>query len=302
MNKSITVICILLLWFSAAFADDAVLLGVIEQPQACGEKKAVSARILFHKSGKDWHALGVSPISKPSTTWDANSIKWTVAFDGKNIGSVRIQEPTDKAKYINDWLYHRDKFHKISSESSPPYIKNKSKLFSGWCSTPEVRPLVIVSKPNFKDPDHWKPFTPNDSYKKKLFPFLRVVVGKSRLLRCENPDDNVAVPYDFKANETIFYKSYKSASNDELVSFGLDPKIINCSDGIPSHEWLDNWFLIKNNEIDYVGREMQLIDAGDYDGDGKSELLFWYSGYNNDGYILFYNNFRGRSEYLWGYH
>ena len=46
---------------------------------------------------------------------------------------------------------------------------------------------------------------------------------------------------------------------------------------------------------------MELIDAGDYDNDGKSELLFWYSGYNRDGYILIYDDFRKSAEYIWGY-
>lgn len=291
-----------MIWVLSSLAEEPILVGVLEQPQSCSEKKEISARVLFHKEGNKWNAFGVSGSNKPSTDWEINPIRWTIAFDGKNLGTVQIEDPSTNTKFINDWYYRRDKLHKISSNSSPPKIKNKSQLFSGWCGTPETRPLVIVSKPHFKDPEKWKPFTPPNSYKKTLFPFLKVIVGRSSLLRCENPLDSIAVPYDFKPHETIFYKSYKSASNEELVSFGLDPKVINCIDGIPAPEWLDNWFLIKNNEIDYVGREMQLIDAGDYDGDGKSELLFWYSGYNKDGYILFYNDFRGESKYLWGYH
>jgi hypothetical protein len=47
---------------------------------------------------------------------------------------------------------------------------------------------------------------------------------------------------------------------------------------------------------------MELVDAADYDGDGKSELLFWQSAYNRDGYILIFDDLRQRIEYTWRYH
>ena len=292
--------CILLFCCSTAVAKDTIILGVLEQPQSCGEKKDISARILFHKVGNKWRALGVSGENKPSTTWDVNSIKWTVAFDGKNIGTVQIKEPSENKKYINDWSYRRDKLHKITIKS-PPQILKKSKSFSGWCGSPDIRPLVIVSEPNFNDPEKWKPFEPTSKHKETLYPFLKVTVGRSNSIRCEYEPDYHSVPYDFKPQEAVLYKSYRSSTNKELVSIGLDLTKINC-DGPPSPEWLASWFLLNGNDIDFVGREMELIDAGDYDGDGKSEFLFWYSGYNKDGYILIYNDFREKAEYLWGYH
>ena len=37
----------------------------------------------------------------------------------------------------------------------------------------------------------------------------------------------------------------------------------------------------------YIGVGIDLIDAGDYDGDGHSEFVFKYRGYNLDGYEMF---------------
>jgi len=62
------------------------------------------------------------------------------------------------------------------------------------------------------------------------------------------------------------------------------------------------WYLIDGESIDYLGSEMTLLDAGDYDGDGESELLFWHSGYNSDGYVLIYRDFHEKAEFLWNYH
>jgi hypothetical protein len=42
--------------------------------------------------------------------------------------------------------------------------------------------------------------------------------------------------------------------------------------------------------------------SGDYDGDGKSELLFRHSGHNQDGYRLVIGDLRRMVEYVWRYH
>jgi hypothetical protein len=51
-----------------------------------------------------------------------------------------------------------------------------------------------------------------------------------------------------------------------------------------------------------LGTGLQLVDAGDYDADGKSELLFWYDGYNSNGYDLFSSDFRKHVKVRWSYH
>jgi hypothetical protein len=37
--------------------------------------------------------------------------------------------------------------------------------------------------------------------------------------------------------------------------------------------------------------DMTVIDAGDYDGDGRSELVVMFQRYDHDGYTLFFDNF-----------
>jgi hypothetical protein len=85
------------------------------------------------------------------------------------------------------------------------------------------------------------------------------------------------------------------------VAVGMNSEKYGC-DGPRPPEWGDNWFLIDGDNIDFLGREMTLVDAGDYDNDGISELLFWHSGYNEDGYVLMFNSFTEKAEFMWGYH
>jgi hypothetical protein len=48
---------------------------------------------------------------------------------------------------------------------------------------------------------------------------------------------------------------------------------------------------------------MKLLDAGDYDGDGKSEVVFLVSqGEDTDGFVLFDANLKNQVSLLWHYH
>jgi hypothetical protein len=61
------------------------------------------------------------------------------------------------------------------------------------------------------------------------------------------------------------------------------------------------WFLLSDG-VHPLGPNSGLVDAGDYDRDGKSDLLFWYSGYNNDGFTLFYDGLTKHVDFRWSYH
>jgi hypothetical protein len=52
----------------------------------------------------------------------------------------------------------------------------------------------------------------------------------------------------------------------------------------------------------FLGAGMWLVDAGDYDNDGKSEVLFSIDQYNRGGYILFYDDFKKQAVFEFSYH
>jgi len=257
--------------------------------------------VLFVKRENLWSYLGTE---NPSTQWNIDSIRWTIAFDGKNVGRLSFKEPNPRSSYANDWYYHRDKKFSIPAEEKFPKIRNKTNAFAGWCSASDYRPLVLVSKNNYQDPDKWKSFSAEPSYKDKLLPYLRVSIGRLNSLICtpsKGRQQQVPIPYVYGPKDLEIYRSYRSSNGKVLISIGLNTKANTC-DGVVGSEWANHWFLVSNSEVDFLGSGMDLVDAGDYDGDGKTELLFWHSGYNDDGYILVYNDLRQKVEYKWGYH
>ena len=60
--------------------------------------------------------------------------------------------------------------------------------------------------------------------------------------------------------------------------------------------------MLPDGSVKQRGFDLRVIDAGDYDGDGRSEIVFQSRDYNRDGYVLSYDSFRGYAGLDWGYH
>jgi hypothetical protein len=43
--------------------------------------------------------------------------------------------------------------------------------------------------------------------------------------------------------------------------------------------------------VTFIGSRLQFVDAGDYDGDGASEVAFFNSDHWGGGYTIFWNHF-----------
>jgi hypothetical protein len=88
------------------------------------------------------------------------------------------------------------------------------------------------------------------------------------------------------------------------VLFGLElSKSVPQADELPGPERQAHWFAGDTPQtLKFLGSGLALIDAGDYDGDGHSELVFAKSGYNHDGYVLFSDDLAHSAEFGWSYH
>ncbi|MDH4208632.1 MAG: hypothetical protein OEV76_07145, partial [Anaerolineae bacterium] len=78
---------------------------------------------------------------------------------------------------------------------------------------------------------------------------------------------------------------------------------VACDDVEAGFEIDDPWFVITPQEaVRYLDDGMWLVDAGDYDNDGKSELLFSINRYDRGGYELFYDDFKRHATFEFSYH
>src|SRR5262245_51052142 len=150
-----------------------LIVGVLEHPQ-CEEGDALAVRALFCKQGQQWTALSSSETSHGISLAD---VSWTVAFDGKRLGSIATVDPGFSSP--DAWTYARDRLLALAPEQPVPSVANREQLFDGWCDVPAHRPLVVVSQPNFRDPEGWKRFEPDARLRGVLFSRFSALAGKA---------------------------------------------------------------------------------------------------------------------------
>lgn len=275
-----------------AAATGTVLVGVLEHPQ-CVEEPDRVVRALFAKEGDDWFALSTEEASRRVSF---EGLEWTVAFDGRRLGSIRTTDPGFTTP--DPWTYPRDRHLVIVKGQRVPTIRNKGGSFAGWCDTPSDRPLVVVSPAHFHDPQSWKPAPARSASRTELFSAFAAARGPAH--RCFDAAGEERTPWPYTPSDLTVTATYRNVAGTMLVALTLDAKERTCDgprDGLDA----THWFVVADT-VRHLGGGLTLVDAGDYDGDGRSELLFWYGAYDNDGYTLFYDGFEKRADFRWSYH
>jgi hypothetical protein len=278
-----------------------VLVGIMEDDRSelTNWKKGPSqnrvVRPLFEKRQDDWK----------SSTNHPEEIQWTIAFDGRNAGSIRSQPNPNKTPL------NTDTHVPIPQPGQSLTLGKPSEDFSGWESTLFNRPLVLVSNGGFKDPDGWKPHELTKDQTKQVISAFRAEYPK--VLNCNENEEPLPGPWPYNNTDIKTTKSYLSNKGDMLVGAFLEGGKCGINDG-PFQLQL---FLVKpdksaahltvgsrkrRTDSDTDKLSLILVDAGDYDGDGKSEVVFFVTGYNEDGYAIFYDSFRKNVSMTWSNH
>jgi hypothetical protein len=266
-----------------------VVIAVLEEPQ-CKPESPQSVRVLFAKQGSEW-----IPLSEPNPTTTLLTHSWTVAFDGRSLGGLRTIDPGWQSAH--PWTYPRDRLFGVANQRLPS-VPNNGGLLAGWCGEPTRRPLVLVSSPYYRDPARWRPFTSGIVHRDAVLRTFRAALGS--VARCLNEAEEATIEVAYTAADLVVVKAYRDHAGRLLLGTRLATDRVKCG-GLIEPWWRVQWFLVDGRPR-YLGGDMSLVDAGDYDNDGKTESLFWHSGYNEDGYTLLYDGFQKRVDYYWHYH
>jgi hypothetical protein len=222
-------------------------------------------------------------------------MKWTIAFGGENVGQVESQATAG-------WdftAYQRI----LTPASAVPTVGSPSEYFAGILYNPGTkfhRPLVAVSKPYYQDPDGWK--------RAKLPDAVGASVRKAfrreypHVDRCK--DEQIAEKdWKFPDSALALDVAYASKNRAFLVVAALEAGncgFINDPDDPNSDPW---FFVSPDGAVRRIGSFMSLLDAGDYDNDGQSEVVFFLSQpENTDGFVLYDASFLKPVILSWHYH
>ena len=249
--------------------------------------------MLFQKVGNDWksfpsHCEDEACLKTISARYPAE-VSWTIAFDGKTLGKLTGRTVKEFDSYASIGR------QEIAAGDQVPTVGKRSLEWGGVWDTRAYRPIVVVSQPNFKDPEEWKPAALDSA----IISAVRVQFRKHypSLCRADNADDNAKQPWRYSESQIKVTRAYTSKAGWSVVGLHLE-NARDCSDEEAGFQVEDPWFVIEpNRKIRLLDTGLTLVDAGDYDSDGESELLFIVNRPHGGGFELFYDNFSRRAVF-----
>lgn len=266
------------------------IIAVLEQPPQCSGDAAwgptVGVRPVFVERGGGWQPLdSVEGLN-------LGPARFTLAFDGRSLGTVDTRDPGIHHEYYS---FRRDHLLDVVSHTPLPRIPNRLRRFEGWCSVPEVRPVVAVNSDHYEDPESWKPFTPGSDVRAALLKQFRGIVGIA--YECQHATGR-DIPFHYTARDLVVQAAYRNAKGREIVALALRSSLAACDPYGFDPQYRNHWFIM-DSVPKHLGDGLDLVDAGDYDGDGHSELIFWTDGEQMGGYVLLYDDLSKRAEFIW---
>jgi hypothetical protein len=277
-----------------------VILGVLEElrhQDVDHQGLSRGVRAVFEKSGREWRPFPSSCADeeclKTITSQYPPTVTWAIAFSGQNLGHVTAATPKTFEFYSDIGI------QTITSKGRIPTVGERSPAFGGWFRDPLLRPLIADSQPYYQDPDGWKPSHPSD----RAAASLRAQFRKKfpTVTNCATPNDAEEKPWPYRDADLKIQKAYSSVHGWSVVVLVLDR--YNCDFQGPGESFEDQWFAVSpQGDVRFIGHGMWLVDAGDYDNDGKSEVVFAIDRYNEGGYELFYDDFKGHAVFRFSYH
>ena len=210
--------------------------------------------------------------------------------------SVRVSHPITNVHSI------------LTPANQVPSIGKPQGRFNGNFGSVVRRPLVVVSEPYFNDPDHWVAKEPSPQAMTEVRESFRKTFRHVR--QCDALGEALKEDWKILDSEIVVSKSYGSRKREFLVETKvLHNRCLFNADG-------DDFQSLGGNQVFYVppdhgavflGLQWEMVDAGDYDGDGKSEVIFYVAegkdvDVETEGYVLFYDDFRHSVRFVWQNH
>ncbi len=196
-------------------------------------------------------------------------------------------------------FYAQFGLEQITSNGEVPSLGKRSEKFAGFGGGEVYRPLVAVSAPNFSDPEVWKPAKLSPHVIAALRQQFRPKFGNVK--NCKNPKENILRPWHYLDADILIGKAYSSQTNWTVAEMNL-PRW-NCDGAADDGGPFDGqWYVLQpGGAIRFLDTGMWLVDAGDYDKNGKSELIFAIGRYDLGGYEIFYDGFKKKATFTFIY-
>ena len=238
--------------------------------------------LAFRQDFKDSEALATAH------TYFAGTRKWTAVLHGEKKGAL-VSAPTTQYS-----CYDQIGVHTIAEGQDIPDAGPRTEQYSGWPGYRVKRPLVLVSGPFFKDPEGWTAASATRRVPKRVARlFVESIQGS------EDDEQEMPAPLSqlIRRRDLGVRTVYRSREGMSLLGVQYQ-EAGTVFDRLDDADLSLHWYGVgADGDVTFLGSEMELLDIGDFNGDGVSELVFWYDSYNRNGYILVWDDFRSGTRH-----
>lgn len=274
----------------------APTVGVLEERAGATTDEAPRhvVRALFHKEGTGWESydpncrdeacLSSSPANAPQR------VTWTISNRGNALGEITAVTPSA-------WALYRDAGQQELEEgSTAPTLGERSNDFAD-AATPLHRPLVATSPGAFADPAGWMEWPLSEEAQQAVRAAFRAQFAT--VINCANataaPQPRVYTDADIEISQEFAAPNNWRIATVRLGDYGCDGPL----EGAYAEQ---TYAISPANEARLLGEGYRFLDAGDYDADGQSEVIFVINQYNVGGYALYANDFTQSAVFDFSYH
>lgn len=313
MSSRITIVCFLALFGFLGLVDakPLILVGVLEsQPDPIAPEGAPARdhmRVAFRFRNGTWAA---ACEGKPSARRNdgcevpepQEPKQWHVVFDGRGLGDVETAGWRSSEYYSFTGA--------LTTTTLPlPRVEEPEASFPAWWGQPKRRPLVAVSGqavPTIGQTWHREPVRQRDPA--SAWPLFQARVPI--IPNCKFSDDGkpLGIARRAERSDVIVFDRVRIVNGGVLLGVRARTSDDCAEDGgFASDFWIlksvnGPAFALEGFDMSGWGYSLKLVDMGSYAGDGTQQAVFAYSGYNEDGYVLYYDGLRKRVQFTWGYH
>lgn len=115
---------------------------------------------------------------------------------------------------------------------------------------------------------------------------------------CTNYNDRH--PTTIRETDLAVKEDFVLSGGKRLVALSLKKQLTECGSEVGGVEQ-PRWFVLEPKPR-FIGTSMAYVASADLGGDTTAYHLFWFSGYNEDGYLLFKSSFGKPQQFTWKYH
>lgn len=256
-------------------------------------------RLAFVNTADGWTAIcDASKDKNNGCKFDAGrSSQWFVTSGGKQIAQIKAQGWLD-----NDYSSETGL---LKIRGAVPRAGKRDHLFGGWPDA-KVYPALIATSVQPGTSNRWRSVYPEKMTMAAILPVLKKHVPV--IPDCRGGGQNDSRPGRAPtASDVHVFGTWTTKNGEILVQAGLKPELVKGCD-FTADALADVWLYDDGNAGPrglpaLIADEAthQLIAIGDFAGDGPEEALFFLSGYNEDGFVLYYDHFQKAATFIWGY-